>query len=205
MSSPGQEASGNACIRHRRIGVDRFRSTLGPTVRSGFLLAQVRVGVVFEAQSVRLRYGLVDCSPPGRTDLESLPAAETSLPGSSGGLPGPDSHRLVFSPCWAARLLHEYSWALDEVTEVGLRDTLDTTRGHEEVGAAHSSVGAVTASRSLGGATLRTLMPRSRPARVRCAVNQPESSHQAARAYSWMSPPSRSRRTIGFGGASGRG
>src|SRR5262249_8911490 len=99
-------------------------------------------GVVFEAGSVRLRYGLVDCSPPGRTDLGSPPAAETFTPelspnespppgvrydcgadwaicaggtrthwnvgllgrtrfhyrGSSGGLPGPDFHRLVIQP-----------------------------------------------------------------------------------------------------------
>ncbi len=65
--------------------------TLIPAVRSGFLLTQVRAGDGFEAQSVRFRYGLVDCSPPGRTDLGSLPAAETFTPElASGELPPPD-------------------------------------------------------------------------------------------------------------------
>src|SRR5499427_7374441 len=53
-------------------------------------------GLEFRRGRVQLPYGLQLCSASRR-----LP--EISLPGSSGGLPGPDSHRLVASPCWAVR------------------------------------------------------------------------------------------------------
>ena len=81
--------------KSHRLGI------LTPTVRTGFLLTQVRVGVVFEAGSVRLRYGLVDCSPPGRTDLGSLPAAETFTPELSPNESPPPGVRYDCGADWA--------------------------------------------------------------------------------------------------------
>jgi len=55
------------------------------------------VGQLYEAQSVRLRYGLVVCLPPGRTDLGLLPAAETFTPELSPDKSPPSSVRYHYS------------------------------------------------------------------------------------------------------------
>jgi hypothetical protein len=71
-------------------------------------LAQARparslTGLSFDAAGFNFLTACSFVPPPFGSASRRLP--EISLPGSSGGLPGPDSHRLVASPCWAVREL----------------------------------------------------------------------------------------------------
>ena len=59
------------------------------------------MGQLFEAQSIRFRYGLVDRSPPGRTDLGLLPAAETFTPELAPDESPPSNVRYGFGADWA--------------------------------------------------------------------------------------------------------
>lgn len=72
-----------------------------PTVRVELPLARALVGQLFEAQSIRFRYGLVDRSPPGRTDLGLLPAAETFTPELAPDESPPSNVRYGFGADWA--------------------------------------------------------------------------------------------------------
>src|SRR5262244_1099114 len=60
-------------------------------------------GLSFDAAGFNFLTACSFVPPPFGSASQRLP--EISLPGSSGGLPGPDFHRLVASPCWAVREL----------------------------------------------------------------------------------------------------
>ena len=72
-----------------------------PTVRFELPLPRTLVGQLFESQSIRFRYGLVDRSPPGRTDLGLLPAAETFTPELAPDESPPSNVRYGFGADWA--------------------------------------------------------------------------------------------------------
>src|SRR5262249_23373836 len=63
--------------------------------------ARSLTGLSFDAAGFNFLTACSFVPPPFGSASRRLP--ETSLPGSSGGLPGPDFHRLVASPCWAVR------------------------------------------------------------------------------------------------------
>src|SRR5215472_6060953 len=65
--------------------------------------ARSLTGLSFDAAGFNFLTACSFVQPPFGSASRRLP--EISLPGSSGGLPGPDSHRLVASPCWAVREL----------------------------------------------------------------------------------------------------
>jgi hypothetical protein len=92
MPSPIRR-SGSGLLQNPRPGLlpSPISAGLGP-------LDPLRVHVSTRQSSTSLRPAAL-FHLPSAPPLDGLP--EISLPGSSGGLPGPDSHRLVDSPCWA--------------------------------------------------------------------------------------------------------
>src|SRR5262249_20156360 len=89
---------------------ERFRAAPKSKARTAAFaqLTQARparslTGLSFDAAGFSFLTACSFVPPPFGSASQRLP--EISLPGSSGGLPGPDSHRLVASPCWAVREL----------------------------------------------------------------------------------------------------
>ena len=89
---------------------ERFRAAPESKARTAAFaqLTQARparslTGLSFDAAGFNFLTACSFVPPPFGSASQRLP--EISLPGSSGGLPGPDSHRLVASPCWAVREL----------------------------------------------------------------------------------------------------
>ena len=76
--------------------------------------ARSLTGLSFDAAGFNFLTACSFVPPPFGSASRRLP--EISLPGSSGGLPGPDSHRLVASPCWAVRELRKLGHRCSHLT-----------------------------------------------------------------------------------------
>src|SRR5262245_19916893 len=102
---------------------ERFRAAPESKARTAAFaqLTQARparslTGLSFDAAGFNFLTACSFAPPPFGSASRRLP--EISLPGSSGGLPGPDSHRLVASPCWAVRELLKLGMRCSHLTVV---------------------------------------------------------------------------------------